>query len=284
MSKSLGTGVDPLEVIAEYGADATRYGLLKLSSSQDVRFSTEAIVEGRRLANKLWNVSRLLLQAGGEEVEPRPATVEERWVLARIDATRAELESRLAAFDFAPAVQALYHLTFDEFCDWYAEAVKPRLYERDTDAVATALAALERLLALVHPFMPHLSEEIWSQLPGRTTRLIVARWPEPQGEYAADAHALDRVRAAATVFRRAGVAPTGLDHDERRIFDAVVRPGRTPAGADAEAERARLRAEVARAEAMLANVRFRERAPAAVVTAERDKLARYRRELAAIGG
>ena len=165
MSKSLGTGVDPLEVIAEYGADATRYGLLKLSSSQDVRFSTEAIVEGRRLANKLWNVSRLLLHAGGQEVEPRPATVEERWVLARIDAARAELESRLAAFDFAPAVQALYHLTFDEFCDWYAEAVKPRLYERDADALATALAALERLLALVHPFMPHLSEEIWSQLP-----------------------------------------------------------------------------------------------------------------------
>ena len=80
------------------------------------------------------------------------------------------------------------------------------------------------------------------------------------------------------------MAPTGLDDDERRIFDAVVRPGRTPAGGDAEAERARLRAEIARAEAMLANDRFRERAPTAVVAAERDKLARYRRELAAIGG
>src|SRR3712207_413037 len=93
MSKSLGTGIDPLDVIAEHGADATRYGLLKMSSTQDVRFSYGAVEEGGKLANKLWNVSRLILQNAGDETpDARPRSREERWILARIDATRAELE------------------------------------------------------------------------------------------------------------------------------------------------------------------------------------------------
>ena len=176
MSKSLGTGIDPLDLIAKHGADATRYGLLKMSSTQDVRFTEGPLEEGRKLANKLWNVSRLLLQ---NRVEPdaRPRELEERWILARLDATRAELEQAWAAFDFSHSVQALYRLTFDDFCDWYAEAIKPRLREGDEDAAATALAALERLLALLHPVMPHVTEEIWSQF--HETRLIVSPWPEP---------------------------------------------------------------------------------------------------------
>ena len=174
MSKSLGTGIDPLDVIDAHGADATRYGLLKISSTQDVRFSEGSIEEGRKLANKLWNVARLVLShAEGAAPELRPRDLEERWILARIDAVRAEVEQHWAAFEFSPAVQALYHLTFDDFCDWYAEAIKPRLREDDADAVATALAALERLLALLHPVMPHVTEEIWSNLPAREARLIV---------------------------------------------------------------------------------------------------------------
>ena len=126
MSKSLGTGIDPVEMIEKHGADATRYGLLKMSSTQDVRFAEGSLEEGRKLANKLWNVSRLLLQ---HEVEPaeRPSSVEERWILARIEATRREIETAWSRFEFSPAVQALYRLTFDDFCDWYAEAIKPRL-------------------------------------------------------------------------------------------------------------------------------------------------------------
>src|SRR5580765_4465921 len=116
MSKSLGTGIDPLDVIADHGADATRYGLLKMSSTQDVRFSYGAVEEGRKLANKLWNISRLLL-ANAEGIEPRvePREVEERWILARLEATRAEMKADLAAFDFSHAVQSLYRLTFDDF-------------------------------------------------------------------------------------------------------------------------------------------------------------------------
>ena len=178
MSKSLGTGVDPLEMIEAHGADATRYGLLKISSTQDVRFSPGAIEEGRKLANKLWNVSRLILQnAEGIEPDVQPTALEERWILARIDLAREQVEEAWAVFDFATATNVIYHLTFDDFCDWYAEAVKPRLYEHEAAASATALAALERLLALLHPVMPHVTEEIWSHLPGERKRLIVSAWP-----------------------------------------------------------------------------------------------------------
>ena len=284
MSKSLGTGIDPLDLIAEHGADATRYGLMKMASSQDVRFNVKMIEEGRRLANKLWNVSRLILaNARIATADVRPRDVEERWIFARLDATREELDVSWASFAFAPAVNALYHLTFDDFCDWYAEAVKPRLHGGDEDAAATALAALERLLVLLHPVMPHVTEEIWSQLPERESRLIVAAWPDPDDRFADDVRALDRVQEAAALFRRSGVT-VDLDGDERRIFEAVVRPDRVRADGDPSAEIERLRKEIARAEGMLGNERFLERAPAEVVEAEREKLERYRRELDALTG
>ena len=283
MSKSLGTGIDPLDIIAEHGADATRYGLMKMSSTQDVRFSYGAVEEGRKLANKLWNASRLLLNAEAGEVGLRPKTVEERWILARIDATRLTFEESLAAFDFSHAVHSLYRLTFDDFCDWYAEAIKPRLYDRDEDAAATALAALDRLLRLLHPVMPHVTEEIWSNLPGRESRLIVATWPETDDRFASDLGALDRVQEAAGIFRRSGVL-VELEGDEQRIFSAVVKPERLQANGNEEAERERLRKEIARAEGMLANERFVANAPDDVVAGEREKLERYRRELDALGG
>ena len=285
MAKSLGTGIDPMEPIEKHGADATRYGLLKISSTQDVRFSYGAIEEGRKLANKLWNVSRLILERAQDTApEARPRELEERWILARIDAARAELEDDWRRFDFASSTDVLYHLTFDDFCDWYAEAIKPRLYDGDADAAATALAALERLLGLLHPVMPHVTEEIWAQLPGREARLIVSPWPEPDARFADEAGALDRVRAAAQTFLRSGVQVTLDSDDERRIFQAKVRPDRVKVDVNRDAEIDRLRKEIARAEAMLANERFVSNAPPEVVEAEREKLARYRRELEAIEG
>jgi valyl-tRNA synthetase len=283
MSKSLGTGMNPLALIERYGADATRYGLMKMASSQDVTFSEGAIEEGRKLANKLWNVARLILQASeGVTPDERPSSLEERWILARLSQTQREIERLLGEFDFSHVVGELYHLTFDDFCDWYAEAVKQRLYAGDEDARATALAALVRLLKLLHPAMPHVTEEIWSNLPGRESRLIVAPWPEAGDE--AEAHALDEVQELAAVFRRSGVLPALLDDERRRIFDAVVKPERQRSNGNADAEIARLRKEIARAEGMLANERFVGKAPADVVAAEREKLERYKRELAALGG
>ncbi len=279
MSKSLGTGLDPLELIDEHGTDATRYGLLKMSSSQDVRFAIGAIEEGRKLANKLWNASRLVLGAGPAEGEPTPDAIEERWIFAGLEETRREVDADLGAFDFAHAVDRLYHLTFDDFCDWYLEAIKPRLEEPRVRA--TAVAALERLLKLLHPVMPHVTEEIWAQLPDREARLIVAPWPEPDERFAEDLHALDSAQEAAAIFRRSGVRAE-LTGDDLRIFEAVVRPDRVRTDGNADAEVERLRQEIARAEGMLANERFTSKAPAEVVEAEREKLERYRRELDAI--
>jgi valyl-tRNA synthetase len=280
MSKSLGTGIDPTDLIRDHGADATRYGLLKMSSTQDVRFSAGMIEEGRKLANKLWNVARLMLtQAEGVEPDARPASVEERWILSRLDGTRELLESAVPRFEFAASVTALYHLTFDDFCDWYAEAIKPRLYDGDPDARATALAALERLVALLHPVMPHVTEEIWSQF--HDSRLIAGPWPQQYGRDASAARTLERARDAAAVFRRSGVR-VALDGDAARIFEAVVKPERQKVDGNAATEVERLQKEIARAEGMLANDRFVQNAPAEVVEAEREKLARYKRELDAL--
>jgi valyl-tRNA synthetase len=280
MSKSLGNGVDAHEVLARYGADATRYGLLKNSLTQDVRFSYTAIEEGGKLSNKLWNAARLIITASeGAAPAQRPTSLEERWILARLSQTQRRLEAYVDEFDFAHSMDELYHLTFDDFCDWYLEAVKVRLYDGDGDARATATFALEWLLKLLHPAMPHVTEEIWSNLPARETRLMVAPWPEAGN--ASEADALDRVQGLAVMFRRSGVVPP-LEGDDKRIFDAVVKPERQKANGDVDGERERLRKEIERGEQMLANERFVANAPAEVVDAERAKLERYRRELDAI--
>jgi valyl-tRNA synthetase len=278
MGRTHGTAVEPEDALGPYGADATRYGLLKVTSSQDPRFSFGTIEEGRKLANKLWNASRLLLLAGPVEPDARPSSVEERWILARIDATRAELEADLAAFDFAHGVERLYHLTFDDFCDWYLESIKPRLAEEDVRA--TAFAALERLLKLLHPVMPHVTEEIWTNLPGRETRLIVAPWPEPE-DHESDFEPIDAAQTAARIYRRSRVR-TKLTGDAERIFAAVVRPIEDGAG-DVEAERARVQKEIDRAERMLANEKFVANAAPEAVDAEREKLAQYVAERDALG-
>jgi valyl-tRNA synthetase len=282
MSKSLGTGMNPMANIEAHGADATRYGLMEMASSQDVYFSEDKILKGRKLANKLWNASRLLLQAGVTEIAERPSSLEERWILARLSQTQRVVEANLDAFDFSHLVEELYELTFDDFCDWYLEAIKPRLYEGDADALATAGAALERLLKLLHPVMPHVTEEIWSNLPGRESRLIVAPWPQAGDE--SEAGALQDVQEAGKRFRRSGV-PTPLTDEKDRIFSAVVKPERVKSdGGGAAAEIDRLRKEVERAEKMLANERFVENAAPDVVEAEREKLAKYRRELDVLSG
>jgi valyl-tRNA synthetase len=136
---------------------------------------------------------------------------------------------------------------------------------------------------LLHPVLPHVTEEIWSNLPDRRQRLIISPWPEPDSRFAPDARALDRVQDAAQMFRRSGVQVELETGDERRIFAAVARPDRTEAAGDVAAECDRLRKEIARAEGMLANERFVTNAPPDVVEAEREKLARYTREREALG-
>ena len=181
--------------------------------------------------------------------------------------------------DFAHAADRLYHLTFDDFCDWYPESIKPRLGEPDVQA--TALAALERLLKLLHPIMPHVTEEIWSQLPSRTSRLIVAPWPATASDYEAELNALDEAQTAARIYRRSSVR-INVHGDAERIFEAVVRPAEDGRG-DREGERARLAKEIQRAEKMLANEKFVANAASDVVEGERLKLEQYKAELDALG-
>ncbi|HEY2056242.1 MAG TPA: valine--tRNA ligase, partial [Solirubrobacterales bacterium] len=134
MSKSLGTGIDPLEEIDARGADALRFGLLAMSSTQDVRYSDAKVEQGSDLANKLWNASRLiLLNAAAVEPAPRVAQVEDRWLLSRLERTIASVTEKLEAFDFAHAVQECYGFVYGDLCDWYLEIVKPRLYEGEED-------------------------------------------------------------------------------------------------------------------------------------------------------
>ena len=153
MSKSLGTGIDPLDEIDEHGADAVRFGLLAMSSSQDVRYSAEKIQQGRELANKLWNASRLVL-LNAADVERRAAAarrVEDRWILSRLSARSRRCRELLDDLRLSHAALDLYAFFWSEFCDWYLEIVKPRLYERRgrRTGLATLLYVLEQMLALL---------------------------------------------------------------------------------------------------------------------------------------
>lgn len=168
MSKSLGTGIDPLELIEKYGADATRFGLLLMSSTQDVRFSEEKIAMGRGFANKLWNASRLVLLASeGYEAARNDADQVDRWIASRFQRCLADVEAAVAGYDFAGAVDTLYHFVWNEFCDWYLELVKVRLYGEDEGVKAAAAGharwLLSQIVRLLHPFLPFVTEEVAAQ-------------------------------------------------------------------------------------------------------------------------
>ncbi len=323
MSKSLGTGIDPLEEIDVHGADALRFGLLAMSSTQDVRYSDAKVQQGRDLANKLWNASRLiLLNAKGADglkaghidtiSAHRP---EDRWILSRMERTVVVVGGRLEAYDFAHAVQEAYGFFWSELCDWYLEIVKPRLYEGEAEVSAVLLRVLERTLALLHPIMPFVSEEIWSYHPSREGHLAVHPFPEADASLfdeeaeAEMGEAIDLTRnlrtwrglvelaSKATVpVRTADPLPEFVSRLARveaaadGSTDPIASVGAVQILAspeiDAEAVAARLerrreelRSEVARAEGKLANEKFVARAPAELVEEERAKLERYRAEL-----
>jgi valyl-tRNA synthetase len=321
MSKSLGTGIDPLDEIDRHGADALRFGLLAMSSSQDVRYSTAKVEQGRDLANKLWNASRLvLLNAADVEPAPRAARVEDRWILSRLERTVQRVGESLDTYDFAHAVLELYRFIWSELCDWYLETVKPRLYEREEEASAVLLFVLQRVLALAHPFIPFVTEEIWSYLPaGEGRQLVVSPLPVPEPERfdeEAEAEigaaieltrALRRWRDLAGVEARA-VLSARVDPEPHELVGRLSRFEFTADGgqvvtsvgpvevlasdaldADRVAARlderlAKLRSEVERGERKLANEGFVAKAPPEVVEAEREKLEGYRAELAELGG
>ena len=340
MSKSLGTGIDPLDLInggprppvfeaggdfPGYGADAVRWGLYVMSSAQDVRFSEERLAQGLQLTNKLWNASRLILLGVDPDVRaaPRPSAVEDRWILSRVERARAELGARIERFDFAHAALGLYDFVYGELCDWYLELVKPRLRAGEPELQATLLHVLTQTLAIAHPMIPFVTEEIYRYVPG-ASGLLAAGLPDVPAvgvDEAAEASVsrvieavqalrgwrdFAGVKAAATVPARLaaeGYEETG-EHLARlgRVSWAAEPDGAEPVasvpvpggaieilpsddvdleGAERRlaAARAKLEAEIERAERKLGNQGFVDKAPLEVVQAERDKLARLRAEL-----
>jgi valyl-tRNA synthetase len=334
MSKSLGTGIDPLEEIEVHGADALRFGLLAMSSTQDVRYSDAKVQQGRDLANKLWNASRLILlnckfeqdQSGTKTPQGQvPAAVsgasrvEDRWILSRLERTIASVTQRLEEYDFAHAAQEAYSFFWSELCDWYLEIVKPRLYEGEEELSATLLWALERVLALLHPIMPFVTEAVWSHHPAREGHLAVHAFPEPV-ESLLDPDAERDVEDGIELTRRlrawrdlvdvpvASTLTARVDGVEPQEFVgrlsrfefaedggepiAAVGPVKVLASGEIDAEgvagriesrREELRSEVERGERKLADEGFVAKAPAEVVEEERGKLERYRAELSELG-
>ena len=208
MSKSLGTGIDPLDEIDSYGADAVRFGLLAMASGQDVRYSAEKVKQGEDLANKLWNASRLILMRV-EDVEPEPhlEAPEDRWIVSRLEKATARVTELLESYRFSPAALELYAVFWNEVCDWYLELAKPRLWEETGDRAevsGTLLWVLERCLVLLHPLMPFVTEEIWSLLPGSRGLLAAERWPQPRPELQSEGaeSAVGRAIEAITALRR----------------------------------------------------------------------------------
>jgi valyl-tRNA synthetase len=203
MSKSLGTGIDPLDLVREHGADALRFGLMTSGSThqQDIRFSPERVEQARNFANKLWNIARAVI-SNQADADSDPAALElrdsDRWILSRLSAVTEEVTRDLERLEFSGAGQRLQDFVWSELADWYLEIAKLRLYDAEPAASATAQAVLwsvlDRVVRLLHPYMPFVTEEIWQQLRATGSdaarslsgwdaampeSVMVAPWPEP---------------------------------------------------------------------------------------------------------
>ena len=187
MSKSLGNGIDPLEIIETYGADALRFALTTGNApGSDMRFSDEKIEAARNFNNKIWNAARFVLMNLDIEEAALPATeeleVEDRWILSKLNTLIGEVTTNLDRFELGIALSKLYDFLWDVFCDWYIELVKPRLNDKGTASNKVAqnvlCYVLSRTLELLHPYLPFITEEIWQTLPHTGESIMVTDWPK----------------------------------------------------------------------------------------------------------
>ena len=208
MSKSLGNGIDPLEIIEKYGADALRLTLITGNApGNDMRFYYERVENSRNFANKVWNASRfILMNMEGKEVrEPAPGELQpvDKWILSKLNTLVKDVTENMESFELGIAVQKVYDFIWDEFCDWYIEMVKPRLYVTD-DAVSQNAAlwtlknTLTDALKLLHPFMPFISEEIFCTLQSGEESIVISRWPEYREDrvFAAEEKDIETIKGA----------------------------------------------------------------------------------------
>ncbi|MEO0265211.1 MAG: valine--tRNA ligase, partial [candidate division WOR-3 bacterium] len=184
LSKSLGNSPDPLDLFEKYGADGVRIGLMLITpEGQDIIYSEKKMELGRNFVNKLWNASRLLfLNYEGEPIEgtPEPVKIEDKWILHLLDETIRDVTRALDGLDFNKYTWTLYNFFWGEFCDWYLEAIKPRLARKDRSALVNAFYVLRNVLQLLHPVIPFVTEELWQSLPfkDREESIMVSSWPK----------------------------------------------------------------------------------------------------------
>ncbi|MCR4685680.1 MAG: class I tRNA ligase family protein, partial [Lachnospiraceae bacterium] len=226
MSKSLGNGIDPLEMISQYGADALRFTLMTGNApGNDMRFSTERIEASRNFANKLWNASRFILmnchgflqESGLSEAELQKLTIAnviektepvDKWIISKVNQLTKEVTDLMERFELGIALSKIYDFIWDEFCDWYIEMVKPRLYNSDNAtsknaALYTAREVLIDALKLLHPYMPFVTEEIFCTLQDEEESIMISSWPvyRDDRDFAADEKAIERIKEAVRMIR-----------------------------------------------------------------------------------
>ncbi|RVU54908.1 valine--tRNA ligase [Anaerosphaera multitolerans] len=192
MSKSLGNGIDPLDIIGEYGADALRFTLISGNTpGNDMRFYTERVEANRNFANKLWNATRFVLMNLedniDEKINEEYLKNEDKWILSHLQNLITSVTSKIDKYEIGMAAQEIYDFIWSDYCDWYIEMVKPRLYGEESpykeSAKKVLLYVLKNVLKLLHPFMPFITEEIWQHLPGTEEALIISKWPILKEEY-----------------------------------------------------------------------------------------------------
>ena len=218
MSKSLGNGIDPLEVIEQYGADALRFTLITGNApGNDMRFYYERVEASRNFANKVWNASRFIMmnmpEDGIKEVSKDSLTQADKWILSKANKLVKDVTDNIEKFELGVAADKLYNFIWEEFCDWYIEMVKPRLYSEDNDTKSAALytlkTVLETSLKLLHPYMPFVTEEIYCTLNENEDTLMTKQWPEYTEEFnfAEDEEAVEIIKEAVRNIRnvRAGM-------------------------------------------------------------------------------
>ena len=346
MSKSLGNGIDPLEVIDKYGADALRLTLITGNApGNDMRFYWERVEASRNFANKIWNASRFIMmnmeKADTAEVDLSKLTQADRWILSKVNTLAKEATENLEKFEMGIAADKVHSFIWEEFCDWYIEMVKPRLWNDEDETKAAAIWTLKTVLIqslkLLHPYMPFITEEIFCNLQDEEESIMISKWPEFREEwnFAEDEAAVDMIKAAVRGIRNIrtemNVAPskkatvyvvsekesvrdifenskvffatlgyasevhvqadkTGIAEDAVSVLihdAALYMPFAELVDIEKEIERltkeqGRLQGEIKRAQGMLNNPKFVEKAPAAKIEEEKGKLEKYTQMLAQV--
>ena len=234
MSKSLGNGIDPLEVIEKYGADALRLTLITGNApGNDMRFYWERVENSRNFANKIWNASRFIMmnieKADISDVKLSDLKLEDRWILSKVNDLAVEMTDNMEKYELGIAVSKVYDFIWEEFCDWYIEMVKPRLYSDTDETKAAALwtlqTALIQALKLLHPYMPFITEEIFCNISEEES-IMISKWPvwKEEWSFQQDEAAVDTIKAAVRAIRNLRTGMNVAPSKKAKVYVVSAKP------------------------------------------------------------